>query len=347
MDAPSTDRYSRQVLFAGIGREGQERLRHAGAVLVGCGALGSVIADLLVRAGVGRLRIVDRDFVEPSNLQRQTLFNESDAAQSLPKAAAAERHLRAVNSEVAVEGVVADLTPKTAAGLLSSFDLLLDGTDNFESRLLINDFAVKSSTPWIYAAVVAARGVMLPIFPGRSACLACLLESAGDSSSSAAIQNDETCDTSGVIGPASAAIASLAAAQAIKHLAGQSDARQSRLLSLDVWNARPASIPVARNPQCRCCALKQFSYLDGKAVPHVTMCGRNSVQIHERARNLDLPSLGKRLSRVALDVRQNGFLLRFRVDPYDVTVFSDGRAIIKGTQDPAVARSLYARYLGA
>jgi molybdopterin-synthase adenylyltransferase len=345
----SLDRYSRQILFHEIGNEGQERLRRSRAVLVGCGALGSTIADLLVRAGIGRLRIIDRDFVEASNLQRQSLFDESDARQSLPKAAAAERHLRSVNSEVAVEGIVADLTPKAATDLLGGFDVLLDGTDNFESRLLINDFAVKNTVPWIYSAVVAARGVTLPIFPPKTACLACLLESGEQSSLKGAVsaRNDETCDTVGVIAPAATAIASLAAAQAIKHLAGKSDAASARLVSVDVWEPRQSAIWVARNPGCRCCVRREFRFLEGQAVPHVTMCGRNSVQIHERARRINLPELGQRLGNVATDVRHNEFLLRFHIEPYDVTVFSDGRAIIKGTQDPAVARSLYSRYLSA
>jgi molybdopterin-synthase adenylyltransferase len=345
----SLDRYSRQILFNGIGKAGQQRLRASGAVLVGCGALGSVIADLLVRAGLGRLRIIDRDFVEASNLQRQTLFEESDARESLPKAAAAGRHLRSVNSDVAIEGVVADLTPKSAPDLLTGFDLILDGTDNFESRLLINDFAVKKAIPWIYSAVVAAHGVTLPIFPPKTPCLACLLESGEESQALGAPspQNDETCDTIGVIAPAAAAIASLAAAQAIKHLAGKSDAAQARLVSVDVWEPRQSAIQVARNPDCLCCVRREFRYLEGAAVPHVTMCGRNSVQIHERFRRIDLPQLGERLGHVATDVRHNEFLLRFHVEPYDVTVFSDGRAIIKGTQDPAVARSLYSRYLSA
>ncbi len=344
MDESSHGRYSRQTLFAEIGQEGQRRLLGSRAALVGCGALGTVVADHLVRAGVGYLRIIDRDFVEDSNLQRQTLFDESDARMSLPKAVAAQTHLRGINSEVTIEGIVADLTPKTALELLGGFDLILDGTDNFQTRFLINDVAVKLGTPWIYAAAVAASGVTLTIYPGESACLACLVESGHDA---AQAQTEDTCDTVGVIAPAAGAIASLAAAQAIRHLAGKSKASAVRLATVDVWNMRYSSIKVARNPDCHCCVRREFRYLEGQAVPHVTMCGRNSVQIHERDRRLDLQLLGERLESVATLVRRNDFLLRFHVAPYEVTVFADGRAIIKGTQDPAIARSLYARYLGA
>jgi molybdopterin-synthase adenylyltransferase len=348
MDESSHGRYSRQILFAEIGEEGQQRLLASRAVLVGCGALGTVIADHLVRAGVGRLRIIDRDFVEDSNLQRQSLFDESDAKASLPKAIAAQSHLRAVNSGVQIESIVADLTPKTAHDLLYGFDLILDGTDNFEARFLINDVSVKLGIPWIYSAAVAASGVTLSIYPGESACLACLLESGSIAAPEGTLaQVEDTCDTVGVIAPAAAAIASLAAAQAIRHLAGKSDPAAVRLQSVDVWNMRSTAINVVRDRNCRCCARREFRYLEGRSVPHVTMCGRNSVQIHERARHLDLQQLGKRLGNVATDVRHNEHLLRFHVSPYEVTVFADGRAIIKGTQDPAVARSLYARYLGA
>ncbi len=294
------EKYSRQILFAGIGEEGQKRLMSASAVVVGCGAIGAAAANLLVRAGIGRLRIVDRDFVEPSNLQRQTLFDERDAGEALPKAIAAERKLRAINSGVTVEGVVADVDPKNVEELLLGFDLVLDGTDNFETRFLMNDVAVKLSRPWIYAAAVASYGLMMMIRPGLTPCLACLEE-----------------------------------------------ALHGRLISCDVWSGHFQSVRVARNPQCRVCARREFTYLQGEAQPHITMCGRDSVQIHERNRVLDLGALRARLAPAVADVRHNEFLLRFRVPPYEMTVFADGRAILKGTKDPAVARSLYARYIGA
>ena len=330
------------MLFAGIGPQGQQRLLAARAAIVGCGAIGAAAANLLVRAGIGHLRIIDRDFVETSNLQRQTLFDESDALGVLPKAVAAERKLRAINSSVSVEGVVADLTPSNAEELLGGVDLLLDGTDNFESRFLINDVAVKSNRPWIYAAAVASYGLTMTIRPGASACLACLLES-GNASQGL----EETCDTIGVLGPIVNLIASLEVAEALKILSGHPETLNGRLLSCDVWTGRMQSIAVERNPGCRACSRREFIYLAGEVQPRITLCGRDSVQIHERARTLDLAALELRLKPLVDDVRQNDFLLRFRIAPYEMTVFADGRAILKGTKDPAMARSLYARYIGA
>jgi molybdopterin/thiamine biosynthesis adenylyltransferase len=342
VDHSLQEKYSRQILFAGIGPEGQQRLLASRAAIVGCGAIGAAAASLLVRAGVSHLRIIDRDFVEPSNLQRQTLFDESDAQHALPKAVAAERKLQSINSSVAVEGVVADLASRNAKELLSGVDLLLDGTDNFETRFLLNDFAVETGLPWIYAAAVASYGLTMTIRPGVTPCLACLLET-GDHRQGL----EETCDTIGVLGPIVNLIASLQAAEALKLLAGRPDALHGRLLSCDVWTGHMQSIGVVRNPDCRACARHDFTYLHGEAQPHITMCGRDSVQIHERSRVMDLRALGERLTPIVADVRQNDFLLRFRVAPYEMTVFADGRAILKGTKDPAVARSIYARYIGA
>jgi adenylyltransferase/sulfurtransferase len=334
------EKYSRQILFVGLGEEGQRRLLSSSAVIVGCGAIGAATANLLTRAGVGKLRIIDRDFVESSNLQRQTLFDEADALAALPKAIAAERKLRSINSSVSVEGIIADLSPHNAADLLSRFDLILDGTDNFETRFLINDFAIKNSKPWIYAAAVGSYGLAMTIRPSATPCLACLMEMQQQGL-------EETCDTVGVLGPIVNLIASLEAGEAIKLLAGRTDALHGSLVSCDVWSGHFQSVRVARNPDCRTCARHEFAYLDGDAQPHITMCGRDSVQIHERGRALDLAMLKNRLSPTVSDLRHNEFLLRFRVPPYEMTVFSDGRAILKGTRDPAVARSLYARYIGA
>jgi len=335
------EKYSRQMLFAGIGPDGQRRLFGSRATIVGSGAIGAAAANLLVRAGVGSVKIIDRDFVESSNLQRQTLFDESDAREALPKAVAAEKKLRSINSGVDIKGVVADLSPQNAEELLSGCDLILDGTDNFETRFLINDFAVKSRQPWIYAAGVASYGLTMTIRPGITPCLACLLES-GKSPRPL----EETCDTIGVLGPIVNLIASWQVAETLKILAGRPEALHGRLISCDLWTGRMQSIRVARNPECRACARHDYSYLAGEAQPHITLCGRDSVQIHERGRALNLAELALRLEPVVKDVRQNDFLIRFRVAPYEMTVFADGRAILKGTKDPAVARTLYARYLG-
>lgn len=344
MVADKNERYSRQILFAPIGQKGQQQLMQSRAVLVGCGALGTISASLLVRAGVGSLRIIDRDFIETSNLQRQGLFEESDARESLPKAVAAERRLRAINSDVTVEGLVADLTSKNVVELLSGYSLILDGTDNFESRMLINDAAISLGIPWIYAAAVGSYGVTFNVRSPKTSCLACLLDT-GDSPAS--LGAEETCDTAGILNGAASAIASIQATEAIKLLSGNTDALSDRLISCDVWKNRFQSIHVAKNPSCRACVQRKFAYLQGETQPHVTLCGRDSVQIHERSRRLDLPELSSRLERSSIKVRSNGFLLRFLVPPYEVTVFPDGRAVVKGTQDTALARTLYARYIGA
>jgi len=334
-------KYSRQILFAGIGEQGQERLLAASAVVVGCGAIGAATANLIVRAGVGRVRIIDRDFVEPSNLQRQTLFDEADARDALPKAIAAQCKLRSINSGISVEGIVADVNPINAEELLAGFDVILDGTDNFETRFLVNDFAVKSGQPWIYAAAVASYGLTMAIRPGLTPCLACLLPAHRPGQGL-----EETCDTIGVLGPVVNLIASLEVAEAIKLLAGGEANLHGRLLSCDVWTGHFQSVRAPRNAECPVCVRREFTYLDGNAQPHITMCGRDSVQIHEQGRTLDLARLKSRLAPTIHDVRQNDFLLRFRIAPYEMTVFADGRAILKGTKDPAVARSLYARYIG-
>jgi molybdopterin/thiamine biosynthesis adenylyltransferase len=348
MNARLRERYSRQILFGPIGEEGQELLRQSRVAIIGCGALGSAVASLLVRAGVGRLRIIDRDFVEPSNLQRQTLFEEADARELLPKAVAAERRLRCINSEVEIQGVVGDLTPANAEELLGDSAVLLDGTDNFETRFLINDYAVKGSVPWVYAAVVASHGLTMPIHPGKSACLACIAEDGDAAGRGLAPQaNEPTCDTVGVLGPAAGVVASFEAASAIKILLGKSAAQDVRLIAIDVWAGRFQSLRVARRELCRACGERRFAYLEGEAQPHLTMCGRDSVQIHERRRRLDLAVLGRSLAAAGARVRQNDFLLRLQVPPYELTVFADGRAIIKGTRDASVARSIYARYVGA
>lgn len=337
---PSADKYSRQVLFQGIGRDGQERLARARAVIVGCGALGSFTANALARAGVRFLRIVDRDYVEESNLQRQMLFDESDAAESLPKAVAAARHLTRINSDVCIEARVADVTPENVEEIVTGAGVVLDGTDNFETRYLLNDACVKMGIPWIYAAAVGSYGVTMPVLPGRTACLACAFPESprGDI---------ETCDTAGILNSAAAAVAAIQVADAVKILVGALDKVEPRLLSIDVWENRVQQIAVGGTaPDCEVCAKRQFRWLAGERRPQITLCGRNSVQIHEHSRPLDFAALRARLEPLG-QVRATDFVLKFSLAPYELTVFQDGRAIIKGTTDPAVARSLYARYVGS
>jgi molybdopterin/thiamine biosynthesis adenylyltransferase len=308
--------------------------------VIGCGALGTVAAELLTRAGVGRLRIIDRDFVELSNLQRQFLFEESDAAEGLPKAVAAARRLARLNSEVDLEPLVADLVPANAAELLEGIALILDGTDNFETRFLINDAAVSTNRPWIYAAAVGSYGLKLAFAPGRTACLRCVYPEPP-------VGAQPTCETQGVLGPLTAVIASLAAADALKILARDANEIDARLTTVDVWTGVIRQIaPPARDPECPCCVRREFPYLDGSRRAPISLCGRNAVQIHERSRPVNLNELAQRLGAIAA-VRANEFALRASIDAYELTVFPDGRAIVKGTTDTGIARSLYARYVGA
>jgi molybdopterin/thiamine biosynthesis adenylyltransferase len=334
------DRYSRQVLFEPVGAEGQQRIAAARIAIVGCGATGSALASLLARAGVGYLRIVDRDYVEPSNLQRQVLFDEADAAESLPKAIAAARKIAAFNSEIKPEPHVADLTPSNVEELLGDVDFVLDGTDNFETRYLINDFAVSRRIPWIYAAAVGSYGVTMNVLPGETACLACVF-----SDSPRGIV--ETCDTAGILNSAVNVVASIAATEAIKLAVGARDSLRRTLLSYDVWTNAYAAVNADKpRPGCRTCQERDFVHLAGEGRPHISLCGRNSVQIHERERSIDFDEMTQRLSPHG-SVRHNEFVLKFWHDPYELTLFPDGRAIIKGTTDTAVARSLYARYVGS
>ncbi|HEX9256181.1 MAG TPA: ThiF family adenylyltransferase [Candidatus Angelobacter sp.] len=334
------DRYSRQVLFPGIGPEGQARLAQGRVAIVGCGAIGACVSGLLARAGVGQLLIIDRDYVEPSNLQRQSLFDEADAAESLPKAVAAARKIAAFNSDVQVEAEVADLTPENIEALLGDANLILDATDNFETRYLINDFAVKHGKPWIYAAAVAAYAVTMNIIPGETACLACMFPAPPEGTV-------ETCDTAGILNSAVNLVGSIQATEAIKFLVGAKDKLRCSLLSFDVWSNEQAEIAAARpRPGCQTCEKREFIHLAGERRPQITLCGRNSVQIHERNRPVDFAEMSARLGAHGA-VKHNAFVLKFWRDPYEMTLFPDGRAIIKGTDDTAVARSLYARFVGS
>ena len=334
------ERYSRQILFRPVGAAGQEKLARSRVAIVGCGATGSALASLLARAGVGYLRIIDRDYVEPSNLQRQVLFDEADAAECLPKAIAAARKIAAFNSEIIVEPHAADLTPDNVEDLLGDVEIVLDGTDNFEARYLINDFAVSKGLPWIYAAGVASYAVTMNVLPGETACLACIFP---DSPRGIV----ETCDTSGILSSAVNFVASIAATEALKLAVGARDQLRRTLLSYDVWTNDYASVNAEKpRPDCRACQQRDLVHLAGEGRPHISLCGRNSVQIHERERPIDFDEITQRLSPHG-PVRRNEFILKFWRDPYELTLFPDGRAIIKGTTDTAIARSLYARYVGS
>ena len=332
------ERYSRQIRFSGIGGAGQQRLLDARVAVVGCGALGSFQAEALARAGIGFLRIIDRDYVELSNLQRQWLFDQCDVEQGLPKAIAAARKIAAINSDIEVEPAVADLTPSNIDDLLGDVNLILDGTDNFETRYLINDYAVSRSLPWIYGAAVGSYGITMPVVPGSTACLRCIYPDPPGGA-------QPTCETAGVLGPITALIASLQVSEALKILCGVDVSR--KITTVDVWSGEVRQVAQpSPDERCPACGLREFPYLNGERRSPVSLCGRNAVQIHERSRPLDLADLAERLAPLGV-VRANEFALRFETPPYLLTIFPDGRAIVKGTTDVGVARSLYARYVGA
>ena len=338
-DAESS-RYSRQILFPGIGAEGQASIESSRVAIVGCGALGSFHAAALARAGVGSLRIIDRDYVELSNLQRQWLFTEADADDGLPKAIAAARYLAQVNSSIKVEPMVADLTPSNAEDLLEEVSLILDGTDNFETRYLVNDYAVRESVPWIYGGAVASYGLTMPVIPGRTACLKCIYPEPPAGA-------QPTCETAGVLNPITSAIASIQTGDALKILAGKADEVALRITTIDVWSGEIRQVEQpGPSSGCPTCGAREFPHLTGERRTPISLCGRNAVQIHERARPLDLVALRRQLEPLG-EVKANEFALRFFLDTYEMTVFPDGRAIIKGTQDVGIARSLYAKYVGS
>jgi molybdopterin-synthase adenylyltransferase len=335
-------RYSRQILFHGIGSEGQARISASRVVMVGCGALGAAQASLLVRAGVGTLRIIDRDFVDESNLQRQILFDEDDVRAVFPKALAAERKLRAVNSLVHIEGIVEDVNPASVDRLLNGFDVIIDATDNFDVRYLINDYSVKNHIPWIYGACVGSYGLTFPIIPGESACLRCVFEH------KPSIGASQSCDTAGVIGPIVISVAGIQVAEVLKLLSGARDRVSKKITSIDLWENQFQSVNLPPiNPDCPCCSRQEFPFLDGLlGAEATTLCGRNSVQIRRpEGTRINLDNLARRLEPLG-QVEQNRFLLRASIDGYQLTIFSDGRAIINGTYDIGVAKSLYARYVG-
>jgi molybdopterin/thiamine biosynthesis adenylyltransferase len=340
----NAERYSRQILFEGIGESGQSQLAQSKAVIIGCGALGSVQIETLARAGVGRMILVDRDFVEESNLQRQIMFEESDALNRLPKSIAAASRIARVNSDIQVEPLVTDVNFENVEEIIDGADVVLDGTDNFETRFLINDACLKTKTPWIYGAAVGSYGLTMTIVPGSSPCLNCVLEAMPEPGSG------PTCDTAGVIMPIVTTIASIQAAEALKLLTGQTDKLHRSLVRIDLWNFEVNRLDLSNFDQDRCpaCRGEEFKFLRGSSRQiATTLCGRNAVQIARSGSGVvDFPALADRLRQIG-EVAFNDFLLRFRIESYDITVFRDARSIIRGTTDPAVARGLYARYIGA
>lgn len=338
------ERYSRQVLFDGIGEKGQILLENSSVVIIGCGALGAVQAETLARAGVGKLILVDRDFVERSNLQRQVMFDEQDAVDGLPKAVAAARRIGRLNSSVQATPLVVDVNFENVEEIIAGADLVLDGTDNFETRFLINDACIKSGVPWIYGAAVGSYGLTMTILPSVTPCLRCVLEQAPEPGTG------PTCDTAGVIMPIISIIGSIQATEALKLLTGQLDRLHGSLLRVDAWKSEFSRLDLRQTidrSTCPTCGGRDFQFLNGAGRQvATTLCGRNAVQIgRSGSARVDFSSLATRLEPLG-QVAFNDFLLRFRVDDYDITIFRDARSIVRGTSDPAVARGIYARYIG-
>jgi len=344
MISQSLERYSRQILFQHIGEERQKLLMDSYAVVIGCGALGTVSSSYLTRAGIGHIRIIDRDFIEESNLQRQILFDENDIAEGIPKAIAAQRKLRGINTKTNIEGIVTDINYANIDELTKNADIILDGTDNFETRFLINDFCVKNNIPWIYSACIGSRGVMMNIIPSKTPCLRCVFETMPQMGSF------PTCDTAGVIGSIAGVIGSIQVTEAIKILTKNYESINKTLLEIDVWDTRYKQIDVSslRNlNNCPTCKSHKYRYLEAEnGVMTTLICGKNAVQVmYRNISNIDLEKLAKRLASIS-DVSSNEFMLKFHVKDHEFTVFPDGRAIITGTNDLSTAKSLYSKYLG-
>lgn len=341
MNQINYDRYSRQMLFPPLGREGQERLLAGRVAIIGLGALGTVSASILARAGIGFLRLVDRDFVEETNLQRQVIFTEGDARGFLPKAEAAAARLREVNSGITYETLIEDVNYHNIEDIVSGMDLIVDAGDNLEIRYLVNEVAVKKGIPWIYGACVASYGMTFNIIPGKSACLACIF---GDQLP----HLTETCDTAGVIGPIASVIASLQAAEAMKILSGNLEYLNDKLRYYDLWENRFNEVRIERKDGCTVCQRGIFPLLAGRMKCQATyLCGRNMVQVSPAQKmTLPLEKIEERLAPLGRTIN-NGYLLHFTTGQYELVIFPDGRALVKGTSDEAYARSLYARYVGA
>jgi adenylyltransferase/sulfurtransferase len=332
-------RYSRQILFSGIGEKGQRRLGDSCVAIIGCGALGSIIATSLARAGVGKLRIIDRDFIEYYNLQRQVLFDEDDIENQLPKAIAAERHLKKVNSSIEIEGIVADVNYSSIEMLISGVDLILDGLDNLEARFLINDVSLKHKIPWVYGGAITSIGMTMNVIPGEAACFRCVFPSLPSG------QLIHTCDTVGVIGPAPSVVGSLESAEALKILVGAEEINRDVVI-IDVWKGIFDRLKIVAREDCPACQGK-YEFLEGKSGLRATaLCGQNAVQVlSPEMRDISLKELAAHLKPVA-DVGYNEYMLHFTVDNHEMVVFPDGRAIVKDTNDESVARGLYAKYIG-
>jgi molybdopterin/thiamine biosynthesis adenylyltransferase len=334
----SQDRFSRQKLFAPIGTEGQEKLTVASVLIVGLGALGTVLASHMVRSGVGFVRLADRDYVEWSNLQRQMLYDEEDAREALPKAIAAEKKLTRIHSGCRIEAIVTDVTVHNIDELLQGIDLVLDGTDNFHTRYLLNDACFRNGIPFLYGGAVSSRGMSAPFVPGETCCLRCLLPpSAGDG---------QTCDTIGVIAPIIDVVASFQAVEAMKLLTGNVNSLRRSLVSWDMWNYHTHEMKLpASKPGCPTCGTKEYPALEATQDPVASLCGRDTIQI-QGGSPLNLAEWEQKLQPIGR-VSSNTFLLRVELEGEErLVLFPDGRVLVQGTDDLTRAKTLYARYIG-
>ena len=337
------ERYKRQLIFSEIGTDGQQKLLNSKVAIVGCGALGSRVAQEMVRSGCGNVRIIDRDFIELSNLQRQVLFTEDDVSKGLPKSVAARNHLQKINSDVEISAIVDDLNYSTVDKYLEGCELILDGTDNFEVRMVINDYCQKNNVPYIYAAAVSCYGATFNIIPPDTACLRCIYPEVPPTG------EVETCDTAGIISPIVGVIASLESAEALKFLTGKKNNMRSELFFIDVWFNSFDKLRIDTNPDCRCCGKKEFDFLTVRESKKLTsLCGRNAIQITRPGLldgSLNLEEMKSKLDRVG-KTGGSRFFLKFEVNNFIMTIFKNGRVIIQGTSDENVAKSLYSRYIG-
>jgi molybdopterin-synthase adenylyltransferase len=334
------ERYAKQILFPEVGPDGQAKLHNSRISIIGCGALGTVIANNLARSGVGFIRIIDRDYIELSNLQRQILFDENDIGENLPKAVAAYRRLISINSLITIESKVVDINSRTISKLCSDVDLILDATDNLNTRYIINDFAIKNNIPWVYGGAVGSMGMVYPVLPGQGPCFRCIypnLPSAG---------SIDTCDTVGVLNGITNIVASLQSTEAIKILIGAKENISRELRFIDVWNGDYEQIPIQNKIDCPACSKKQFDFLKQDMEDAIYLCGKDSVQVNPINTSISIEQIINRLEKIGIEVKYNSFFMKFAVDNVQFTLFPDGRAILKNVSDTGVAKSLYARYIG-
>lgn len=335
------ERYEKQMNYEKIGYKGQQRLQESKVLVVGCGALGTVTANNLVRMGVGHVRIIDRDYVELTNLHRQTLFDEEDLAAEMPKAIVAERKLRSINSTIKVEGMVKEVNSRTIEGFIEGMDCIVDCTDNFKTRFLINDVAFKHGIPWIYGGALGTSGMVKTFLPKENTgCLRCMIPKPPDSGAL------PTCDTAGVVNTLTGVVASLESNETLKVLLGFTEDVERDLVFIDLWDNTFKKIPQQRNNQCFCCVKEKYEYLEDKKPESTYICGQNSIQINLGQEEMNLEEIQQRLEQKNIRTRKNPYLLSFTADGVEIKLFKDGRAIVKNARSEETAKSIYAKYIG-